>query len=314
MRRPGISFDRQTAAAALHQALHSLWTRLLVTLGLITVLGNRLNPEKVFTILEKFDKSAGLAMLAVNIILILAFAKRWQLIASGLDFSPPFAQLVRTIWLAGFLGQFGPTLLIAEAVRFRMLRKHATAAQLILSQILDRISGQIVLFLIVLLLLPLYLTQQQAASLKWLLGIAGIILLAILTIRLLGPRIRKLPHSGARQAMELLGSKGLPGHYGLSLIIQLLLVLNFSLAAAGLGIRDQIGTLLLMAPLVFAAITLLPLSISDWGTRETAAAILLSPSGLDIETIVSVSVLYGLFHLLAALPGGLFLLYRPPRT
>jgi glycosyltransferase 2 family protein len=310
---PGITFDRPKAAGLVHRLLHSFWTRLLAACGLIAVVAEHLDLEKVCTLVKGFDKSAGLCMLSVNVLLILAFAKRWQLIASGLEFRPPYAQLVRTIWLAGFLGQFGPTLLIAEATRFQMLRKHATAAQLILSQLLDRISGQFVLLLIVLLLLPLYLVQQQAGALEWLLVIAGIILLAVLTIRLLSPRIRKWPHRRARQAMELLGAKGLPGHYGLSLIIQLLLVLNFTLAAAGLGIRDQIGSLAVLAPLLFAAITLLPVSIADWGTREAAAAMLLSPTGLDLETIVSISVLYGLFHLLAVLPGGLFLLYRPHR-
>ncbi|MGH8550409.1 MAG: lysylphosphatidylglycerol synthase transmembrane domain-containing protein [Methylococcales bacterium] len=307
--RPGCRGKQATRI--LHDVLGSFWIRLAATFALIAVLGSRLDLEKIYHTIEGFDKSAGLAMFGVNIILILAFAKRWQVIAASLDFEPPYIQVVRAIWLATFLGQFGPTLVIAEATRYRMLKQHATAPQLILSQVLDRLSGQIVLFILVLLLFPCYFAQIDASLLKLLEILFGAMLLLISILHFLNRRIRSLPHSD--RAIELLGRRGLFGHYSLSLIIQLLLVLNFCLAAIGLGVRDQLLPLLVMAPLLFAAITFLPITLADWGSRETAAVILLSPSGLDSETIVSVSVLYGLFHLLAALPGGLFLMRNPLR-
>ncbi|MGH8552979.1 MAG: lysylphosphatidylglycerol synthase domain-containing protein, partial [Methylococcales bacterium] len=122
----------------------------MVTFSLLGILANRLDGAKIFHRLKEFDGITGLAMLAVNILLVFVFAKRWQLIAAGLKFDLPYRELVKAIWLASFLGQFGPTLLIAEATRFRMLRQHASSSQLITSQILDRLSGQIVLFVIVL--------------------------------------------------------------------------------------------------------------------------------------------------------------------
>lgn len=282
----------------------SLGFRLSVTCVLIAILGNALKLEKLLHTLEKFDASFGLAMFGVNIVLILVFAKRWQVIASGLDFEPPYPKLVRAVWLATFLGQFGPTLLIAETTRHQMLKRHATRAQLIISQILDRISGQIALFALVLLLSPVSIMRLDAASLNLLLVGSGTILFAVLIFHILGRPIDSLPHSD--QAVELLRLTELPGHYGLSLIIQLLLVANFVLAAVGLGVRDQLWDLVIMVPSVFATIALLPMTVSDWGSRETAAAILLGSTGLETETIVSVSVVYGLFHLLAALPGALF--------
>jgi uncharacterized membrane protein YbhN (UPF0104 family) len=297
--------DRNRAARILHKLLHSFRIRLLVTLALMALLGSHLDLEKIIRTLERFDKSVGLCMFGVNILLIFVFAKRWQMIASGLDFEPPYIQLVRAIWLANFLGQFGPSLVIAETTRFQMLKTHATATQLLVSQILDRVSGQIVLLMLVLALFPYYIARFDATFLNLLPVLAGAILLAACIFHFLNRRIRLLPYSD--RAIELLGSRGLTGHYGLSLIIQLLLVLNFSLAAIGLGVRDLLP-LLVMIPLLFAAITFLPITISDWGSRETAAAILLSHGGLEPETIVSVSVLYGLFHLLAGLPGGLLLM------
>ncbi|MGH8556920.1 MAG: lysylphosphatidylglycerol synthase transmembrane domain-containing protein [Methylococcales bacterium] len=303
--------DGKAAASILQNVLHSTRFRSLVTLILIALLGSRLDSGKIFRTLDGFDGTTGLLMLAVNIVLILVFAKRWQVIAAGLKLELPYGQLVRAIWLATFLGQFGPTLLIAEATRFQMIRKHATTSQLIVSQILDRISGQIVLFMIVLLLFPMYVDHLQTSFSKLLFGLSGMILAVALIFRFLYPGIRSLLQTGAREAIELLGWRGLAGHYSLSLIVQLLLILNFSLAAAGIGVLDRLLPFLVTVPLVFATITLLPITISDWGSRESAAVILLSPSGLGAETIVSVSVLYGLFHLLAAVPGGLFLVYNP---
>ncbi|MCI0655035.1 MAG: flippase-like domain-containing protein [Methylococcaceae bacterium] len=299
--------ERKPAIADLYELLHSFGIRFAASIALIGVLGNRLDLEKVFRALQGFDESAGLAMFGVNILLIFVFAKRWQVIASGLDFDLPYLQLVRAIWLASFLGQFGPTLVIAEATRFQLFKKKTSVPKLIASQVLDRLSGQIVLFMLVLLLFPYYLAQLDAKWQKLLWVIPGAILFAAFILHFLDRRILSLPHSD--RAIELLGRRGLPGHYGLSLIIQILLVLNFGLAAMGLGIRDQLLPMLLMVPLLFAAITLLPIAISDWGSRESAAAILLSSGALDAETVVSISVLYGLIHLLAALPGGLFLMH-----
>lgn len=298
---------RSNAASIFHQALDSTLVRILITLALIGLLGTLLEPGKIFHTLNEFDGFTGLLMLSVNIILMLVFAKRWQVIASGLNFELPYGRLVRAIWLASCLSQFGPTLLIAEATRFRMLRKHAPANLLIVSQMLDRISGQIVLFLIVLFLFPLVAGHLQPSFLTLLSSLAGVIIVAALIFHFLYRRMRSVLQPGTRQAIELMGWRGLTGHYCLSLLVQLLLVLNFSLAAFGIGILDQLLPFLITLPLVFAVLTLLPITISDWGSRETAAVILLSPSGLDAETIVSVSMLFGLFHLLTALPGGLLL-------
>jgi glycosyltransferase 2 family protein len=298
----------QRSTPNLITAFQSLRIRVLATLALTAVLCTQLELDKIIRILSGFDQSIGLFMVAVNILLLHAFARRWQIIAAGLDFHPPYSQMIRAIWLASFLGQFGPTLLVAEATRFQVLRRYATKTQLCTSQILDRISGQLVLFAAVAMLFPFYIVQLDATLLKLLSGLIVMLLLAAAVIRFLYQRTKTLPRFEASNAIALLDGKNLRGHYGVSVIIQLLLVLNFCLAAAGLGVGDHLLPLLFMTPLVFAATTLMPITISDWGSRETAAVLLLSPTGLEPETIISISVLYGLFYLLAALPGGWFLL------
>lgn len=285
--------------------------RFLIMLSLISILWNRLDIRQIILILNGFDGTMGLIMAAVNILLIFLFALRWQRIALDLDFKLPYANMVRATWLAAFLGQFGPTIVIAEATRFQMLRKYATMTQLVASQILDRVSGQIVLFAIVLLLIPFYNIDLKLSILKLLMCLVSFALLLSVIIRLRYRSMSALLQGATGKTIKLLGKKGLFSHYSLSLAIQSLLILNFTFAAHGLGVVDQLWKLILLTPLVFAVLTLLPISISDWGSRETASIILLAPTGLSAELIVSISVIYGLLHLFVALPGGLFLIRRP---
>ena len=295
----------------LRKVLSSAWFRLLATLGLFAILGAQLDMSQIIRAVRQFDRSAGMIMICINLLLIFLFAKRWQMIAEHLQFSPPLWRLVQAVWLANFLGQFGPTLLIAETTRFQMLKKQAKKGQLILSQIVDRMSGQVVLFAMVLCSLPFYVFELAPSIANMLLIAFGLCLLAGFVIGYFYRKIWSLTLSG--RALKLMAWKNLNGHYAISLAIQAMLVLNFSLAAFGLGIRDQLIPLLLMTPLVFATITLLPITISDWGTREGAAAILLAPTGLDTEKIIAISVVYGLLHLFTVMPAGLLLIYGSKR-
>jgi hypothetical protein len=289
------------------ERFRSPWTRLFITLGLLAVLSSQLDMTNIARILETLDPATATVIIATNLSLFPLFARRWQLVASELQLTLSFRQLLGAIWAAAFVGQFGPTLLVSEATRFQMLRKQASAAQLVTSQIVDRISGQVVLFALVLLLLPFYGFSTHDWPSKLIAGTAGLVGIAVLVVWLTKQRIRSLIGTSGKQAIRILGKRGLSGHYCLSLVIQCLLTLNFCLAAIGLGLVDQLFPLIVLIPPVLAALTLLPITISDWGTREAAALLVLAPSGLNPESIVATSLVYGSCYVVASLPGGFFL-------
>jgi hypothetical protein len=62
-------------------------------------------------------------------------------------------------------------------------------------------------------------------------------------------------------------------------------------------------TVLLMAMVI-------PLTVSGWGIRESAAAVLWPVAGLPAEQGVALSVGYGAAVFLVSLPGALALLFR----
>jgi uncharacterized membrane protein YbhN (UPF0104 family) len=289
------------------EQFRSPWTRLFITLGLLAVLSSQLDMTNIARILGTLDPATATVIIAMNLSLFPLFAKRWQLVASELGMELPFRQLLGAIWAAAFVGQFGPTLLVSEATRFQMLRQQASAAQLVTSQIVDRISGQIVLFALVLLLLPFYSFSTHDWTSKLIAGTAGLVGIASLVVLLTKQRIRSLIGTSGKQAIRILGKRGLTGHYCVSLVIQCLLTMNFCLAAIGLGLVDHLFPLIVLIPPVLAALTLLPITISDWGTREATALLILASSGLNPESIVAISLVYGSCYVVASLPGGLFL-------
>jgi len=251
-------------------------------------------------------------MLAVNCLLFALFALRWQLISTQLGFRPPFEKMLATVWLAGFLGQFGPTIVISEITRFQSLRGKAKTSQIISSQILDRVSGQVVLFAIALAAIPIYLFGNNSNLPDSTNPVHAYTLAIIVVGSSFLYRYRKWLLRRFRKQLRILNPHKSPKHYAVSLLIQAALIFNFLLAAIGLSALDDTFSVLIAVPLVLTATTLLPLAIADWGTREAAALLILGAQGMSPEMIVSISVIYGTFNLIAALPGGIHLLRTSP--
>ena len=251
-------------------------TRILITTLLIGIIVYRLDQQKIWQHITEFNPWIGFAMLMINVLLFGLFTQRWRLIAAKLNICPPFKQMLKAVWLAAFLGQFGPTLVVSEWTRFRSLQGYAKTGQIVASQILDRLSGQIVLFTMVLLLSPFYYSIGKSLNLIRIGPIFAIALVVVLIGFFVHHRYRNLIPEQYTHVISILHPLKSPDHYVHSLLIQLLLILNFVLAATGLKALEQIFPFILLVPLVLSAITLLPIAIADWGTREATALLIFS--------------------------------------
>jgi uncharacterized membrane protein YbhN (UPF0104 family) len=97
-----------------------------------------------------------------------------------------------------------------------------------------------------------------------------------------------------------------PVQTALSLLVALLTVAGFVLAARATGSALAPATALLIVPLILTAM-LLPASVAGWGWRESAAASLFAMAGLGAEAGIAASIAFGIAMLLSALPGAFFL-------
>ncbi len=280
-----------------------------IAAGLLLLVLHKIDGKAVWEAMSRFDPAFGALMLLLNIVILLLMALRWKLIAQQLSVRAAYWQYLRAVWLGALSGQIGPPLIFSEVARFKILQKHGGKKQLIGSQILDRLSGQIILIVLLLLLVPVYLPLIMNAFAHDLLvrtALAGCIFAA--AIYCLARFYRHRDTNEYQQMIGLLNPLNSLSHYAVSLLIQLLLMSCFMLAASGLGGLQQPLLFMSLLPLVFLSLMLLPISVSDWGTRETAAAFFLSFSGLPAEDIVAASIIYGAVYSLTAVSGIFFIM------
>ena len=280
-----------------------------LTLLLMAVIVSRLDRSALLAIFQRFDMRYAVAMLGVYGLLVGAFAWRWALIGESLGISAGFFQYARGLWLSQAMGEMGPPLLAGEWARFHALKGQSSQSSLLTSQMLDRVSGQIVLVLWVVCLLPVYgplfstlIGASVRASILGLVLLLAALAIGLIWVARLTPGLR----DQARLSRSILNPLRHPGHYGVSCLIQALLVMNWVLAAGGFGLLESSGRVALLAPLLLLGVGSLPGLVSDWGKREAAAVLILAPAGLSAEESLAVSLVFGTTHLLMALPGVCF--------
>jgi hypothetical protein len=88
----------------------------------------------------------------------------------------------------------------------------------------------------------------------------------------------------------------------LSAVSHLLAALAAYWLAAALGLEIAVGTFFTAALCMLLA-TMIPLSYAGWGIREAGAVWLFARAGIDTESALAISVLFGAALLVAALPG-----------
>ena len=283
--------------------------RWLIALVLLMLIWINFDGNSILNNLRQFDPRYAGLMLLLNGLVMLLMAARWKIIAQTIGMKAPFSRYLSGVWLGAFSAQAGPPILFSEVARYITLQDVGDKWQRISSQLVDRLSGQIVLLLMIFLLMPWYLSllpkivgaRMQGAALL-ILVMAGFIVIAL-------RRYRKLTRSGL-QGLSLASLNPCSGfaHYALSLLIQVVLIVCFTLAALGLGRLQSPVTFMLLVPAVLFILSILPIAISDWGTRETAAVLILTLSGLSAEETVAASLIYGAVYSFTALLGGVFLL------
>lgn len=277
--------------------------RLLLAALVLGAILARVDRALLARTLKGFDPAFGFAILAVFFATLVLFAARWWRIAAALGIRAPLGEFVRVLWVSQCLGEFGPALVVGELARFQLMRGRGDPWCLAASQAVDRFSGKIVLLLMVLGLLPFYRAVYRDSPLPRVAAFALILIGVAAGGLWVFRRFWPMARSHADSVLRVCDPRSSPGHYGCSLLIQMLLSANLVLAALGLGFRGDWPALLLLGPLLLLGVGSLPGLVSDWGKREAAAVVLLAPAGLAPEQSLAVSLIYGAAHLVTTLPG-----------
>jgi hypothetical protein len=216
-------------------------------------------------------------------------ALRWMRAARLLRLPLPPSRAVSDYYAALFLNAVLPSGIVGDVRRAaRHGRQAGTMRNAMAALLLERSAGQVVLvgIMAVVWLRP-----------GWPLVVATLV--AIAASAAVRPR-PVLSMRVFREGFVLFGASVgiLAGH-----------VAMFVLAARTAGVEVPVGTLIQPALVALLAMSL-PLNLAGWGPREGATAWAFASANLGAGRGVTVAVLYGVFALIASLPGAVVLLGR----
>lgn len=261
--------------------------------------------------LEAADPSWLLAFFAVYVLQLALLGLRWAVIARQLGVplrwrraSAEYALsvVVNNVLPGGFAGDG------YRAVRHARRCPEQPFARIVEALALDRLSGQLALVLLVVASAPLTIRAGLLEA-RWVavsvLGLATTGIAAALWGRRTPAAHRLLAglQRFAAQATSLLfAPRRAAAHLPISLLLTSTLILQLWLAARAAGIALDLSVLCWLGPLLVLAGSA-PSFFASWGVREGASAVLFATAGLPSSAGVAVSLLFGAYALVCALPG-----------
>lgn len=257
----------------------------------------------------------GLAQLAL-------LGLRWSRIANELGLNLGWLKATSEYALSLLANQVLPTGVAGDGLRaWRHSRASSEESPYVVfeAMALDRISGQLALWLVVAVTAPLTLSSGLVHASALALG-AAVLLGSGLSLWLLVSWVPRWQRNRARvvtflrrSALFLFSPRGAAVHLPYSLLFVGFTLAQLYVAARAIGVELPWQELAWLGPLILVAASL-PSFFGGWGVREGASALLFAAAGLPQSTGVAVSMVYGAFALVVSLPGFIVLLFDAERS
>jgi glycosyltransferase 2 family protein len=290
------------------------WTSVLLSAGLVLASVVLVDARQVLERLEKTDPRWLLAFFVLHVLQIVLLGLRWSTIARSLSVPLSWRRASAEYSLSILVNQLLPTGVAGDGLRALRHSRRASGVpfgRVLEALALDRLSGQLGLLLVLLASMPWSLQHGLLdARAAWLIG-GGLLGLALV----LGYASRSRGRGGKLHALlvrtrgALLAPRRAAIHLPISLLLIATLLAQFYFAARAIGVELDVRLLFWLGPLVLLAASV-PSFFGGWGIREGASAILFASVGFGSSTGVAVSLLFGAFALVCALPGFIVLLFE----
>ncbi|MGW9553345.1 lysylphosphatidylglycerol synthase transmembrane domain-containing protein [Nocardiopsis sp. NPDC055551] len=276
-------------------------------------------PVEAFTdAFTSLDGRTVCAALAIGLVTTVLCAARWILVARGVGLRLPWGRAIGDYYRAILLNAVLPSGILGDV--HRALGHGRYAGDLprgVRAVVLERAAGQVVLAATgatLLFTLPAALLGPGLLTLAAALAppvlVATVVGVGLLFSRRHGTRRRHaLTATLADARSGLFTASTGPGVLLVSVAALAGHVTLFLVAAHAAGVTAPVPVLV---PLAIAALVAMsvPAGIGGWGPREAVTTLTFGAAGLGAATGLTVSVLYGLLALIAALPGVVVLLWR----
>lgn len=295
--------------------------KLAVAVTLMALLWSRLDGAETWRLIARASPIWLLAALASLAVQTGLSALRWQVTARLYGLRIGAGKAVSEYFLAQFVNQSLPGGVLGDvgrAVRAQSAGSLLNAGQ---SVVFERLWGQIALLAVMLAAVAavtwapggLTLPGLLVSSVGWVAAIAVLAMLALATAPALpGAPGRAAARLAAAARRGLLSRSTRTAQAALSLGTVAANLAAFAFCARATGTVLPLAAVLTLVPVILFTMVV-PLSVSGWGLRESAAAALFPLAGATPEAGLAASIAFGLIFLASALPGlAVLLLQRPP--
>lgn len=278
--------------------------------------------KSAIALLKKTDwRWLALALLVVQLQIVLS-ALRWKITANRLGQRLSRARAISEYYLATFTNLSVPGGVVGDAARVFRNREPGDQGISIHSVVLERLSGQIALVLVVVVgwsLWPWLMDRSMPQEAMQLIGTTfiavALIALTFLCLLRYAPDRLKTPILGFQKAAYFVWIADrqwlLQGALSVGIVFTYLLV--FWLCSYAVDAPLPLAAVLTLVPLVLLSM-LIPITVGGWGIREAAAALLWPLVALTPEAGVVSSIVYAGISWLGCLPGLLLVLSSRSRA
>ncbi len=292
-----------------------LATQVVVLAALAILLIRTVDWAEAWALLTSANPLLLLAAAALLTLQTFLSAIRWRITAARLGISMPLAQTIREYYLSQVVNQSLPGGVLGDAGRAFRARQQAGLLASSQAVLFERLAGQIGLLCVFATALALNALNPSGLNWPWGLQLAIWITTAVLALCILFTATLKRTDTAFTRGLAafrhaVFAAPVLMPQAALNLGTALCNIAAFALCAAAVGAALPPLIAAALLPMVLFAMVL-PLSISGWGLREGAAAVLFPLAGLSASAGLASSVAFGLVFLAITLPGLLMLKHVP---
>lgn len=280
-------------------------------------LWGKIDGAQVWKASQNLDAVALGGVLLILWATLVAIAKRWQLVirlgSPDSRANVPLPNLIEATVIGAFFNQFLPSSVGGDFFRVLAVRRYGVSLnEAVTGVFLDRLCGFLSLGILCILAIPAEGQILMASGLKWpflltlllLAGVfgGGLLLLLIPTSWYEYPLLRPF-RPLIEMTCRFFRHKLSFGAILLSSLLSSILVISgiqVLIMAFDIPLTWAQGAAILPAVMMLSS---LPISFAGWGLREGAMIIALGAYGVPAEKALALSLIYGILHLISAIPG-----------
>ena len=288
--------------------------KLSISVGVLTVLFNNVDLLQFSTVMRSLEPIFFLSALAIQLALSVVQTERWRIILRAGNVRICLVGAWLNVMIGLCFNQVLPSSVGGDAVRVYNARSLGLGMAL-KSILIDRLIALFTLSVLSFFICSIfYFNSVNQPHLELMLGLELLFIASCVLLVYGASIIRKISSLTALDLnflssfAEQLKSLILVPYKFVS-VLSMSFIIHFfvSISAIFLFVGVGVETDLVKLGAIFALINLfsvIPISFGGWGVREGVAFVLYPVSGVEIETVLAVSILFGVVMMIVGIIGG----------